>query len=135
MREVEDVANVCTDPAILADGLRLSNNFHAIALGCRHSAVTASCAWLISTLAHEIKRRPELNPKGVSALATGRWLLTIVQSQIEAIEQMDALDRERLGELFWQREISAPPGFTPPPSNADRPVVAAPKQRRVSSHG
>jgi hypothetical protein len=86
-------------------------------------------------VANEIKSRPDLNPKNLGTLATGRWLLTIVQAQLEAIEHMDPVDQQRLDEQFWRREISYPPGTTPPPCNAVLTSATAFEQHRVITHG
>jgi hypothetical protein len=44
----EEVARLSTEPAVLADGLRLANHFHALALGLKRASVSASMAWLLT---------------------------------------------------------------------------------------
>jgi hypothetical protein len=128
----EDVTRFSTDPAVLADGLRLANHFHAIGLGVRLSAVAASAAWMVTGMAQEIECNPALNPDGLSRLQIARWLLTMIDVQLIAIDQMDAVDRVKLGELFRSREIAAPPGVCWSSGGVARTgaVPAVRKQRR-----
>ena len=129
-----DVARHSTDMAVLADGLRLAHHCHAICLGVRQSAVAASAAWMVTGMAQEIECDPALNPDRLSRLQIARWLLTMIDMQLIAIDQMDAVDRSRLGELFRSREIAAPPGVCWSKGSVTRAgaVPAARKQRRRS---
>jgi hypothetical protein len=51
----EDIATACVEPAVLADGLRMADHFHALGIGVRRSSMTAAVAWLITGMAHEIR--------------------------------------------------------------------------------
>jgi hypothetical protein len=112
----------------------LANHFHAIGLGVSHSAVAASAAWMITSMAHEVEHNPDLNPDRLSRLQIARWLLTMVDLQLGAIDGMDAVDRCTLGQLLSLREIAAPPGVSWSRGGVTRTgaVPAARKQRRRS---
>jgi hypothetical protein len=129
-----DVIRHSTDVAVLADGLRLTQHWHAIGLGVRHAAVSAGSAWMLTGMAEEIAHDPAVNPDGLSRLQIARWLLAMMDMQLIAIDQMDAVERARLGQLLISREIAAPPGVCWSKASVTRasPPQAARKQRRRS---
>jgi hypothetical protein len=131
-----DVIRHDTDVAVLADGLRLVQHWHAIAFGVRHAAVSAGSAWLVTGMAEEIAHDPAVNPDGLSRLQIARWLLAMTDMQLIAIDQMDAVERGRLGQLLISREIAAPPGVCWSQAGVTRasPPQATRKQRRRSSN-
>jgi hypothetical protein len=104
----EDIARLSTDPAVLADGLRLANHFHALALGLKRASVSASMAWLLTGIAKEVQDDPELNPDGLDRLRVARWLLAVLDVQLAAIDQLGIPGLDAIEELIGTREISAP---------------------------
>ena len=106
--DAEDIAHLSTDPAVLADGLRLADHFHQLGLGLKRASVAASVAWLITGIAHEIAHSSELNPDRLDRPRIAQWLLAIVDVQLEAIEKMGTAGLDTIEELIGTREISAP---------------------------
>jgi hypothetical protein len=104
----EDIARLSTEPEVLADGLRLANHFHQLGLGLKRASMAAALAWLLTGMAHEIQHSPELNPDILDRLRIARWLLAIVDVQLEAIEKMGTAGLDTIEELIGTREISAP---------------------------
>jgi hypothetical protein len=130
----EDVVRYSTDIAVLADGLRLAHHSLAVALGVRHSAVAASAAWMITGLAQEIEHNPALNQDGLGRLQIARWLLSMIDVQLIAIDRIDAVDLMKLGEMFRSREIAAPPGVCWSNGAVTRTcAVAAARKKRCRS--
>jgi hypothetical protein len=103
-----EVANLSTDPAVLADGLRLANHFHALGLGLKRASVTAGVAWLLTGIAKEVHGDPELNPDGLDRLRVARWLLAVLDVQLEAIDQLGVSGLDQIEELIGVGEICAP---------------------------
>jgi hypothetical protein len=104
----DEVAGLSTNPAVLADGLRLGNHFHALGLGLQRSAVLAGAAWLITGIAHEVRNSPDLNPDGHTRLHIARSLLAILDVQLQAIEALDTAAWDRIEQLAGSTEIAAP---------------------------
>ena len=111
MLDAEDIATACVEPAVLADGLRLADHFHALGIGVRRSAVTAAVAWLLTGVAHELHDNPDLNPDGMDRPSIARWLLAIVEGQLDVIGQLDAAGIDGIEKMAVTREISAPAGI------------------------
>jgi hypothetical protein len=103
----EEVVQFSTEPAVLADGLRLANHFHALSLGLTRASVAAGAAWLLTSIAHEVQNSSELNPDGMNRVRVAKWLLAIVEVQLEAIERMGLPGLDTIEELIGMKEISA----------------------------
>ena len=97
MLGAEEVVQFSTEPAVLADGLRLANHFHALSLGLTRASVAAGAAWLLTSIAHEVQNSSELNPDGMNRVRVAKWLLAIVEVQLEAIERMGLPGRHDRG--------------------------------------
>jgi hypothetical protein len=104
----EEVAKLSTEPAVLADGLRLANHFHALGLGLKRASVTAALAWLLTGIAKEVQGDPELNPDGLDRLRIARWLLAVLDVQLEAIDRLGITGLDQIEDLIGMGEISAP---------------------------
>jgi hypothetical protein len=104
----EDVANLSTEPVVLADGLRLANHFHALGLGLKRASVSAAMAWLLTGIAKEVQGDPELNPDGLDRLRVARWMLAVLDVQLEAIDQLGSPGLDQIEELIGMGEICAP---------------------------
>jgi hypothetical protein len=104
----KEVAQLSTEPAVLADGLRLANHFHALALGLKRASVTAGAARLLTGIAKEVEDDPDLNPDGLDRLRVARWLLAVLDVQIEAIDQLGIPGLDQIEDLIGMGEISAP---------------------------
>ena len=96
---------------MLADGLRLADHFHQLGLGLKRASLAAAVAWLLTGMAQEVNSSPDLNADGLDRLRIARWLLAIVDVQLEAIEQLGTTGIDTIEELVGMREISAPAVF------------------------